>query len=185
MNSRWCTCRQANAPLEKAVLITDSLYQFTYSAYIGGSLKNGADVKVTFDVLLQMVDSFNLKNGTEPTGYCRQGSYVLNNLRPSSHRAINQPVLCISVCKTLGFILPFETTCSPSALQMPACKINNAISTTYYIITGSHSPGEVAARKSVLLLEPMQGGGTSMFDFGGKLIHKAPEWTIVALPCCR
>ncbi|MBO9634623.1 MAG: DUF1735 domain-containing protein [Chitinophagaceae bacterium] len=169
---------QANAPLEKAVLITDSLYQFTYSAYIGGSLKNGADVKVKFDVLPEMVDSFNLKNATSYR-ILPQGSYVLNNpeaIISSGHQSTS--ALHISV-KTMGFILPFETYLLPISITNADVKINNAIRTTYYIITGSYSPGEVP-RQKVYSFGP--NAGTTMFDFGGKLIRKTPVGQLLMYP---
>lgn len=169
---------QANMPLEKAVLITDSLYQFTYSAYIGGSQKNGADVKVKFDVLPEMVDSFNLKNATAYR-ILPQGSYVLNN--PDAIISSGQQstsALHISV-KTMGFILPFETYLLPISITNADVKINNAIRTTYYIITGSYSPGEVPREK---VYSFGANAGTTIFDFGGKLIHNTPDGRLLMYP---
>lgn len=169
---------QANSPLEKAVRITDSIYQFTYSAFIGGSLKNDADVKVKFDVLPEMVDSFNLKNATNYR-LLPQGSYVLNN--PEAIISSGQQsttALHISV-KTLGFMLPFETYLLPISITNADVKINNAIRTTYYIITGSYSPGEVPREK---VYSFGANAGTIMFDFGGKLIHRTPAGQLLLHP---
>ncbi|AXY78254.1 DUF1735 domain-containing protein [Paraflavitalea soli] len=169
---------QANAPLEKAVRITDSPYQFTYSAFIGGSLKNGADVKVKFDVLPAMVDSFNLKNATSYK-ILPAGSYVLNNpeaIISSGNQSTS--ALHISV-KTLGYILPFETYLLPVSITEAGIKINNAISTTYFIITGSYSPGEVPREK---VYSFGADAGTTLFDFNGKLIHKAPDGRLLLYP---
>ena len=169
---------QANAPLEKAVRITDSLYQFTYSAYIGGSLKNEANVKVKFEVLPAMVDSFNQKNATSYQ-ILPEGSYTLNNPDAViSSGSQSTTALHVSV-KTLGYILPFESYLLPISITGADVKINNSISTTYFIITGSYSPGEVPREK---VYSFGANAGNTLFDFNGNLIHKAPGGQLLLYP---
>lgn len=166
---------QANSnPVIKSLSITPSIYKFDYSAYLGGSLDNNSNINVKFGVSQAMVDEFNLKNGTSYQ-LMPEGSYTLDHPEAKINSGSkNTGVLNLSI-KTQGFILPFQSYLLPVSITQADAKINSALQTTYFLITGSYAPGEVPRQKAYAFgANP----GLTYFDFNGDMVGKRPDGTL-------
>jgi hypothetical protein len=170
---------QANVnPIIKSLSITPSVSKFNYSAYMGGSLDNSSTINIKFGVSPAMVDEFNLKNGTDYK-VMPEGSYTLDNPEAQINAGSkNTGVLNLSI-KTQGFILPFESYLLPISITEANAKINPALQTTYYLITGSYAPGEVPREKAYAF---GANAGVMYFDFKGDMIGKRPDGTLQLYP---
>jgi hypothetical protein len=166
---------QANGnPVIKSLSITPSVSQFNYSAYLGGSLDNNSLINVKFAVSQAMVDEFNLKNGTSYK-LMPEGSYTLENPEAKINAGSkNTGVLNLSI-KTQGFILPFQSYLLPVGITEAGAKINPALQTIYFLITGSYAPGEVPREKAYSF---GANAGLTYFDFNGDMIGKRPDGTL-------
>lgn len=158
--------------IEKPLSISDSVYKITYSGYIGGVESISGNVHLKFGVEPAMVDSFNVKNGTNYE-LLPEGSYTLGTTD-----AVIQPgtrttgPLYVSV-KTLGYIQPFQSYLLPvSITDSRDVTLNSSLKTAYYLITGSYAPGEVPRTK---VLSLGANAGNIMFDFNGSLVRMEPE----------
>lgn len=170
---------QANGnPVIKSLSITPSVYKFDYSAYLGGSLDNNNNINVKFAVSQAMVDEFNLKNGTSYL-LMPEGSYTLDHPEAKINSGSkNTGVLNLSI-KTQGFILPFQSYLLPVSITQADAKINSALQTTYFLITGSYAPGEVPREKAYAFgANP----GLTYFDFNGDMVSKRPDGTLQLYP---
>lgn len=166
---------QANGnPVIKSLSITPSVDKFNYSVYLGGSLDNKRNIHIKFGVSQVMVDEFNLKNGTSYQ-LMPEGSYTLDNadatINPGSK---NTGVLNLSI-KTQGFILPFQSYLLPVSIVEADEKVNTALNTTYFLVTGSYAPGEVPREKAYAF---GLNAGLMYFDFNGDMIGKRPDGTL-------
>lgn len=170
---------QANGnPVIKSLSITPSVYKFIYSAYLGGSLDNNSSINVKFAVSQAMVDEFNQKNGTDYK-LMPAGSYTLENPEAKINAGSkNTGVLNLSI-KTQGFILPFQSYLLPVGITEAGAKINPALQTTYFLITGSYAPGEVPREKAYGF---GANAGLTYFDFNGDMIGKRPDGTLQLYP---
>lgn len=170
---------QANGnPVIKSLSITPSVSKFNYSAYLGGSLDNTANINVKFGVSQSMVDEFNLKNGTSYK-LMPEGSYTLDQPEAKINSGSkNTGVLNLSV-KTQGFILPFQSYLLPVSIIGGDAKVNTALNTTYFLVTGSYAPGEVPREKAYAL---GANAGQIYFDFNGDMIGKRADGTLQLYP---
>lgn len=170
---------QANgSPVIKSLSITPSVYKFNYSAYLGGSLDNNSTINIKFAVSQAMVDEFNLKNGTSYK-LMPEGSYALDNPEVKINAGSkNTGVLNLSI-KTQGFILPFQSYLLPVSIAEADAKINTALQTTFFLVTGSYAPGEVPRDKAYAF---GANAGLTYFDFNGDLIGKRPDGTLQLYP---
>jgi hypothetical protein len=158
--------------------ISPSHYTFNYSAYLGGSLDNESTLNIKFGVSEAMVDEFNLKNGTDYK-VMPAGSYVLNQPEAKINAGSKSTgVLNLSI-KTQGFIQPFESYLLPVGITQADAKINPALQTTYFLITGSYAPGEVPREKAYAF---GANAGLMYFDFNGNMIGKRPDGTLLLYP---
>ncbi|AOM79398.1 BT_3987 domain-containing protein [Pedobacter steynii] len=170
---------QANGnPVVKSLSISESVYKFNYSAFLGGSLDNGSTINVKFGVVRSMVDSFNLKNGTDYK-MMPEGSYTLDNSEVKiASGSKSTGALNLSI-KTLGFILPFQSYLLPVSIIDADAKVNSALNTTYFLVTGSYAPGEVPREKAYALGAD---AGGMFFDFNGDMIGKSPGGNLLLYP---
>ncbi|WP_407429478.1 BT_3987 domain-containing protein [Arcticibacter sp.] len=163
---------QANEnPKEVALSITDSIFQLTYSAYLGGTHKASGPIRVKFDVLPAMVDSFNVKNGTS-FQLMPEGSFQIENAEAIIAKGSSSSDALKVNIRSKGFIEPFQSYLLPISLTEAESKVNTSLSTAYFIITGSYAPGEVEREKAYAF---GQDAGLSLFDFNGKLVQRTPD----------
>jgi hypothetical protein len=170
---------QANGnPVVKSLSLSPSPYTINYSAYLGGSLDNNSTINVKFGISEAMVSEFNLKNGTDYK-LMPAGSYTLNQPEAVINSGSkNTGVLKLSV-KTQGFIQPFQSYLLPVGITQAGAKINPALQTTYFLITGSFAPGEVPREKAYAF---GANAGLMYFDFNGNMIGKRPDGTLLLYP---
>lgn len=139
-------------PILVALAIKDTTYSFPYSAYLGGTVTPDADINIKFGIVPSMVDSFNLANGTAYQ-LMPAASYSLeteNSVIPAGSRSSN--TLHVQV-KPKGFLQPFESYLLPISITASdgATRINNGLSTIYFVITGAYANGEVPRQKVLSL----------------------------------
>jgi len=160
--------------IEKGLSIGDSIYQLDYSAYLGGSLDNKAAVQLKFEILPAMVDSFNIKNGTNYQ-LMPVGSYELQQSEAviASGKKTTDP-LHVSV-KTKGFLEPFKSYLLPVTLTSASTQINQRLSTIYYLVTGAYAKGEVPRTK---VYSFGTATGFSLFSVGTDLMQKTAAGTL-------
>jgi len=135
-------------PINNAISISDKDTVFTYSAYLGGPLPATTDIAVNFSVLPEKVNTFNTQNGTSYK-IMPAGSYKLESASaviPANSQTTGKLKLTV---KTKGFINPFETYLLPVTLKSntEGVPLNDNISTTYYLFTGSYAQGQVPRDK--------------------------------------
>lgn len=171
---------QANQyPIERSLSISDSVYTFIYSAYLGGSQNNERAIDVKFAVDPAKVDEYNLKNGTSYK-LMPAGSYELVHEQAviksgeKSTGALNMKI------RTKGFLLPFQTYLLPLSIQGASTPINADLKTCYFLITGSYAAGDVPREKAISLGAAAL--GNILFDFDGKLIRKTTEGNLLLYP---
>lgn len=166
---------QANGnPVIKSLSITPSVYKFNYSAYLGGSLDNKRNVNIKFGVSQIMVDEYNLKNGTNYQ-LMPEGSYTLDNAEATINSGSKSTGTLSLSLKTQGFILPFQSYLLPVGIIDADEKVNTALNTTYFLVTGSYAPGEVPREKAYAF---GSNAGLMYFDFNGDMIGKKPDGTL-------
>lgn len=161
-----------DAVVERPLSITDSAQKITYSAFLGGTKTAQQNIHVTFSVEPALVDDFNAKNGTN-YALLPADSYSLETTDAVIPAGSNSTgALALSI-KTQGFIEPFQSYMLPVGISDNAtASINDALKTTYYVITGSYAPGEVPRAKALSLGDS---AGTILFDFNGSLIRLQPS----------
>ena len=168
---------KANNIQEEPLGIADTVYKFLYSAYLGGSLPNNTNISLKFSVAPEKLSAFNLQNGTSYE-MLPEGSYTLDN--PSamiaSGAATTDP-LHISV--NPKDLTPFKSYLLPVSIAEAGAKVNNSLSTTYFVVTGSYRPGEVPREKAFSF---GANAGLIMFDFNGNLVRKSPGGQLLLYP---
>jgi hypothetical protein len=170
---------QANGnPVVKSLSLSPSLYTIHYSAYLGGSLDNNSAINVKFGTSEAMVNEFNLKNRTDYK-LMPAGSYTLNQPEAVINSGSKNTGLLDLSIKTQGFIQPFQSYLLPVGITQAGAKINPALQTTYFLITGSYAPGEVPREKAYTF---GANAGVTYFDFNGDMIGKRPDGTLQLYP---
>ena len=163
--------QSVNGPISRGISITDQDYELLYSAHLGGTTAAKSDIAVDFAIAPELVTSYNETNGTSYL-IMPAGSYSVQS--PSGTIPKGQQstgALKLSV-KTKGYLNPFETYLLPLRMKSEGdVKVNGAMATTYFLITGAYAPGEVP-REKVLSLGA--NAGSFIIDFNGDLMYKEP-----------
>jgi hypothetical protein len=155
-----------------AVTISDTPDTLTFNAYLGGMAKPSGNIPVTFAVSPEAATAYNQANGTNYP-MMPEGSYTLTAPEaaiPAGQLTTGPQQL---VLHTKGHIDPFITYLLPVTLSQPGktTAVNEALSTTYYVITGGYEPGAVPREKAASLGAD---AGTFLISFGEKFIRKDP-----------
>jgi len=129
-------------------------------------------LNVGFTVSSDMVDSYNQSNNTSYQ-IMPEGSYLLQTptaVIPSGEQTTGILKLII---KTKGFLQPFETYMLPVKLHVEGKDnlLNEALSITYFLITGAYAPGEVPREKVASL---GASAGSFIIDFNGDFMRNDP-----------
>lgn len=159
-------------PVENRVSITDQPDTITYSAFLGGISPASVDVSVSFSVLPAAVDAYNLAHGTDYT-MMPEGSYALEQSAAVIGAGQHSTGALNLIIKSKGFIEPFKTYMLAVTMQDAGGKtnVNEALKTTYFLVTGSYAPGEVPREKAASF---GAAGGSFLIGFNDKLIRRDP-----------
>lgn len=118
--------------------MADSIQSFVYGAYFGGYSYPTQDIKVDFEVSTALVDSFNLKHGSNYT-LLPEGSYTLEKtsaIIPKGKLSSNP--LHISI-NPLGKLVIFKEYLLPVSISKidDGITLNQNLKTSYYIVKAS------------------------------------------------
>jgi hypothetical protein len=162
----------ARNPVENKISITEKPDTLVYSAFLGGYNPAANDVGISFSVLPAAVDAYNLANSTDYS-MMPEGSYNLGQPEAVIGAGTNSTGPLNLIIKSKGFLEPFKTYMLPVKVKETGGKanVNEALSTTYFLITGSYAPGDVP-REKVLSLGST--AGTFLIGFNDKLIRRDP-----------
>lgn len=153
---------QANQVITKGLLMSDTAQVLSFSASYGGPGKPGSNIEVGFDVSPSLVDTFNLRNGTS-YAMMPEGSYDLDKQGTISSGSLSTGSLKLKV-KTKGVLNVFESYLLPVSIKSNNAnlRLNDQLSTTYFLVTPSYAPGEVP-RQKVLKID---NGNLLAFPYG-------------------
>lgn len=157
----------ASSPCVESVFISEDIQTLSISAFYGGAKMPATDIKVEFEARPDLVDSYNEFNGTdypvmpEGTYSLPTSSAVIKSGQPYS-TPVNIEVNSLGMVVSQKYLLPVSIKSVSGNTA-----VNEALSTVYFVITGSYLPGEVPCEKVLSFGQEMK---NPMFCVGEDLI---------------
>lgn len=167
----------SNTPYRINVYAVDSTQSYTINAFYGGPVKPSKDIKITFRVNPQMLDTFNLNNGTM-YGLLPSDAYNLektNVVIPAN--SLSSESLNINIITTMNFPV-FTTFILPITIESSDAPINKKLGIIYFQVTASYSPGNIPRKE----LFHLSGDPESIFAYKNAIFEHRKTGEIYRFP---
>lgn len=137
-----------NVPNMESIYIMEEVQSFPLIAYYGGPQLPGNDVRVDFEIRMDLVEEYNTLHGTayEPMP---EGSYQLSEsssyIKSGTERSVPVNIDVVS----MGYMEVAKSYLLPVGIKSVGGEVPvvESLRTTYFLFTGSYQPGQVPREK--------------------------------------